>query len=263
MSPMHQTVLLTGASSGIGYELAKLFARDGYTLILVARFPESLERVAHELHTQYHTEVHTFASDLSETSAPDNIYQYLRQHSFHIDILVNNAGFGNLGAFSITNIQTHLEIIQVNITALIHLTHLLLPAMREREEGKILNVASTAAFQPGPFMAIYYATKAFVLSFSEALKSELNGTGITVTTFCPGPTKTNFGKRANVGHIPLFKSGVSMDAKSVAEIGYNGMQRGKGIVIPGFLNKVGTICVRLLPRCVISYILRKVQSSAL
>jgi len=262
MSSTHKTVLLTGASSGIGYELAKLFARDRYTLILVARFPEALERVAHELREKYHTEVHTFASDLSDPSTPDKIDQYLQQHSVHVNILVNNAGFGNLGAFTTTDIKTHLEIIQVNINALIHLTHLLLPQMQERGEGKILNVASTAGFQPGPLMAVYYATKAFVLSFSEALRNELKGTGITVTTLCPGPTKTNFGRRAKVGHIPIFKTGISMDAKSVAEIGYNGMQRGKGIVIPGLPNKAGVFFVRLLPRNVIHYILKKVHSSS-
>jgi uncharacterized protein len=263
MNHTGNTVLLTGASSGIGYELAKLFARDGYNLILVARFLEPLERVAQELRDGYHADVRCLASDLSDPSAPETIYNYLQEQSLHVDILVNNAGFGNLGAFSPTDVRIHREIIQVNIVSLVHLTHLLLPAMKERNTGKVLNVASTAAFQPGPFMAIYYATKAFVLSFSDALRVELKGSGITVTTLCPGPTKTNFGNRANVGHIPLFKTGVSKNAKSVAEIGYKGMQRGKGIVIPGFLNKAGVIIVRLMPRKIISYILKKIHSSAL
>ncbi len=209
-----QTALITGASGGIGYELAKLFARDHYNQVLVARSSDKLNRVAADLQSEFGVSVKTVALDLAAAAAPKFLFDQLQHERIAVDILVNNAGFGTFGEFATIPEEEILGQIHLNITALTHLTRLSLPAMLERRSGKIMNVASTAAFQPGPMMAVYYATKAYVLSFSEALANELSGSGVVVSCFCPGATDTDFQKRANMEDSRLFKKMRPMTAPS-------------------------------------------------
>ncbi|HZV12640.1 MAG TPA: SDR family oxidoreductase [Candidatus Kapabacteria bacterium] len=255
---MKQTALITGASSGIGYELAKLFARDGYDLILIARGEERLRSVAEELANQYKVKTKAIAKDLSLLSSSAEIYEQLTKEDIEIDVLINDAGFATFGPFAETELYAELDVIQVNITTLTQLTKLFLDGMVRRNRGRILNVASTAGFQPGPLMAIYYASKAYVISFSEALANELRGTDITVTALCPGPTRTGFQKRANMEDSKLSQ-GVIMDAATVARIGYKGLMKGKTIVIPGFKNKLLALSVRLSPRKMVTDVVRRMQ----
>jgi short-subunit dehydrogenase len=252
-----KTALVTGASIGIGYELAKLFARDGYDLILVSRDKDKLDAVAAELEASHKCRVAVLAKDLTVPRAPDEIYEQLQQNSVDLDVLVNNAGVGGIGAFHKDDTQRWLDMIQLNVTSLVHLTRLVLPGMVERGRGRVLNVASTAAFQPGPFMATYYATKAFVLSFSEAIDTELKGTGVSVTTVCPGPTRTEFQRRAGMKESKLAKGGVIMDAATVARIGYDAMMKNKRTVVTGTKNRVAAFASsRVLPR---SFVLNAVR----
>jgi short-subunit dehydrogenase len=252
-------VLITGASSGIGLELAKLFARESHDLALVARSYDKLKYVAEDLQQTYGVQVKYYAKDLSISSTPKEIFEVLQNEGKNIDVLVNNAGFGWRGAFVQMEPTNALGMIQVNITALTHLTRLFLPGMIERGHGKILNVASTAAFQPGPMMATYYASKAYVLSFSEALSEELKGTGVTVTAFCPGPTATGFGRRAGFVNEKIFGDMLSMDSYTVALDGYKGLMKGKPIVISGWKNWLGTKLVRFIPRPLPAKLIKKVQ----
>ena len=193
-----ETVLVTGASSGIGLELAKCFAADGCRLVLVSRKGIVLEALATELRKAHKIQAQVITADLAQPESPTRLLAHLQNAGLKVDVLVNNAAFGAQGKFVELPLGRQLEMLQVNMTTLTHLTGLLLPGMVERRRGGVLNVASTAAFQPGPGMAIYYATKAYVLSFSEALAEELAGTGVTVTAVCPGPTATNFGTAANM-----------------------------------------------------------------
>lgn len=200
----------------------------------------------------------TIVADLSDPIAPQKIVDELTTRNLTVDVLVNNAGFGLLGAFSQTEWHKEAAMVQVNIAALTHLTKVLLPSMLKRKHGRILNVASTAAFQPGPFMAVYYATKAYVLSFSEALHEELRGTGVTVTTLCPGPTRTGFQNRAQIQDIRLFSASI-MNAPTVARIAYQAMNRGQRLVIPGWRNALGAWLTRLAPRALTLQFVRKLQ----
>ncbi len=260
---MNKTALITGASSGIGYELAKRFARDGMNLVLVARDEARLGEIAGELQTAGGISVKIIRADLSLAAAPAEIHRETQSASLAIDYLVNNAGFGMGGAFLETDLQTELDMMQVNMVSLVHLTKLYLQDMRSRGSGGILNVASTAAFLPGPLMSIYYASKAFVLSFTEALADELRGAGITATALCPGPTATDFQRRANIEHIRLMKSKPMgmMTASEVAEIGYRGFREGKVIVIPGLMNKMVVQSLRISPRAAVRRVARKLQES--
>jgi uncharacterized protein len=251
--------LITGASSGIGLELAKLFARDSHDLALVARNHDALSKIAEELRQKYGVQVKCCTKDLSVSSTPDEIYDALQTEGGNIDVLVNNAGFGWRGEFADMNPADALEMIQVNITSLTHLTRMLLPGMISRKRGKIMNVASTAAFQPGPLMSTYYASKAYVLSFSLALSEELKGTGITVTALCPGPTATEFGKRAGFANEKILGGLLSMDASAVALQGYKGLMKGRPLVITGWKNWLGTQIVRLLPRTLPGRLVKFVQ----
>src|ERR1700687_6151098 len=210
------TVLITGASGGIGYELAKLFAKDHHNLVLVARNGPRLAQVADELQRQVGITVRTFALDLTEPSAPQSLFAQVQSEGVAVDILVNNAGYGRFGEFAAVPVEESLRQIQLNVTALTELTILFLGPMLERRSGKIMNVASTAGFQPGPLMGVYYATKAYVISFSEALDNELADRGITVTCLCPGATETGFAGRAGNDESRLFKKLRPMDAKIVA-----------------------------------------------
>jgi len=251
--------LVTGASSGIGLELSRLLATDRYELVIVAKQPERLAQVAGELTTQYGARVAEIAADLSDPAAPADIARELKRLGLTPDVLVNNAGFGLRGLFTEIDLGEQLQMVQVNVTALTHLTGLMLPGMLERRRGQVLNVASTAAFQPGPLMAVYYATKAYVLSFSEALANETSGSGVTVTALCPGPTATGFQKRAGMEGTRLFGGGDVMDSAAVARQGYEGMMRGARIVIPGLRNRLAAQAVRFAPRRVVTQIARSLQ----
>lgn len=254
-----KTALITGASSGIGYEFSKLFAEAGYNLVLVARNKQKLKQLADELEGKFGTSVMSISKDLSASTAPQEIFDGLQQESIHIDILVNNAGFNVYGSFSETDLMEELQMVQVNLVSLTHLTKLFLPGMLIKGYGKILNVGSTGSFGPGPFNAVYCATKSFVLSFSEAIAEELQGTGITVTALCPGATKTEFFKRANMANINLLKRGV-MDAKTVAEIGYNSVMKGENVVIAGTYNKLMIFLTRFMPRDMITKMVKDMMS---
>jgi len=254
-----ETVLVTGASSGIGLELARCFAADGSRLVLVARKGNVLEALAAELRKTHKIQAQVITADLAHPESPARLLAHLLSAGLKVDVLVNNAGFGAQGKFAELPLARQLEMLQVNITSLTHLTGLLLPGMIERRRGGVLNVASTAAFQPGPGMAVYYATKAYVLSFSEALAEELTGTGVTVTAVCPGPTATNFGAAANMRTLGLVKK-VSMSAETVARQGHRAYRDGKAVVINGFRNAFPAFLVRLSPRAAVRKIARRLNN---
>lgn len=254
-----ETVLITGASSGIGLELAKLFAADNSNLVLVARREEKLNHLATDLREKHDVEVQVVAKDLAHPIAAVEIHDALKSNGTQVDVVVNNAGFGAVGQFAELDTERQVDMVQVNVTALTHLTRLLLPDMLERRRGGILNVGSTAAFQAGPGMAVYYATKAYVLSLTEALHEELLGTGLKVTCLAPGPTETEFGADSGIDSSLLFKFGIK-DAKRVAKSGYVGFRRGKAIVIPGLKNKLGAFGVRLGPRWLVRKIVTRLNS---
>jgi hypothetical protein len=251
-----QTALITGASGGIGYELAKLFARDHYNLVLVARSSDKLNQVAADLQSQFGIAVKTVALDLAAAPAPKFLFDQLQHETGVVDVLVNNAGFGGFGEFTSMPEEEILGQIHLNITTLTHLTRLFLPAMLARRKGKIMNVASTAAFQPGPLMAVYYATKAYVLSFSEALANEVARSGVVVSCFCPGATDTNFQKRANMENSRLFKKLRPMSAEAVARDGYRGLMAGRTVVISGVQNWLVAESVRFTPRKLVTAVSR-------
>lgn len=255
-----KTALITGATSGIGYELAKGFARDRYDLVLVARDQAQLQRVAQELAGAHGVAARVISADLARPEAAAELVEELARERLEIDVLVNNAGFGTYGPFASADLAREEEMIQLNLVTLTQLTRRLLDGMLKRRHGKILNVASTAAFQPGPLMAVYYATKAYVLSFSEALASELRGSGVSVTVLCPGPTRTDFQRRAGIEHTKLVRLR-GMEAETVAQIGYHGMLRGAPVVIPGFGNWLLTLLVRMLPRSIVTAIVRGVNTN--
>src|SRR3954467_7634178 len=256
-----QTALVTGGSSGIGLELAKVLARHGYDLVLVARKRDALEAVAGQIEGKYDVRAHVFAADLRRPEAPQAISDFLHNEAIPTTVLINNAGFGLGGEFADTELSRELEMIQVNIAALTHLTKLFLPAMIRAKSGRILNVASTAAFQPGPLMAVYYATKAYVLSFSEALAEELRNSGVTVTALCPGVTRTNFASTARVGNSRLFTLFGVASAAGVAEFAIQAMMDGKRVAIPGIRNKILAQANRLAPRALSAKIARLAQET--
>jgi short-subunit dehydrogenase len=247
LSTTVKTALITGASSGIGLELTRLFAADGYRLVLVARNRAVLQQIGEQLQSQHGIEVRISPKDLAHPASPVELYQELQEAGIVVDVLVNNAGFGGSGPFLQTDWQHEAEMIQVNIVALTHLTKLFLRQIVERR-GKVMNVGSVAAFLPGPYTAIYYASKAFVLHFSEALAEELSDTGATVTCLSPGPVETGFQKRAHTGGSSRANAPLYMDVQEVASAGYQGMQAGKRIVIPGWKNRLLTEALRLVPR---------------
>jgi uncharacterized protein len=256
-----QTALITGGSGGIGLEIAKVLARKGFDLVLVARNRDSLEAAAGQIEGKFDVKAHVFAADLRRREAPEEIFDYLRNDSIPIQILVNNAGFGLGGEFSETELTRELEMIQVNIAALTHLTKLFLPGMIKAKAGRVMNLASTAAFQPGPLMAVYYATKAYVLSFSEALAEELRNSGVTVTALCPGPTRSDFATVAQVGESRLFSMFGMADAADVAEYGVRAMMQGQRVAIPGLRNKIVAQANRFSPRALTAKVARIAQES--
>lgn len=255
-----KTALITGASFGIGLELARIFARENYNLVLVARTADRLRLLASELEKAHGTRSLVLATDLTEPGSPAYVLDQTTRAGIAVDVLVNNAGFGQYGLFAENDLEECLRQIQLNVTTLTHLTRLYLPQMLERKSGCILNVASTAAFQPGPLMAVYFATKAYVLHFSEALSNELQGTGVTVTCLCPGATATEFHKRANATGMRFLRMG-SMDARTVAEDGYRALMAGKPVVISGFKNWLVAQSVRFSPRQLVTAVTRTIQES--
>jgi short-subunit dehydrogenase len=253
------TALITGASSGIGRALARAFARDGYGLVLVARRGAVLEELAAELSRDHGVTVRVMAIDLGEPQAAMRLFADLQEAGVIVDVLVNNAGFGMQGAFAALPIDRQLQMIHLNVTALTALTRLLLPSMLERSRGGVLNIGSTAGFQPGPFMAVYYATKAYVISFTEALADELSGSGLRVSCLAPGPTATPFAAEAGAAESRLFQ-GDKMSVDDVARIGYEGWRDGKFLVIAGRRNWWRAAAVRILPRAYVRKIVRDLNT---
>jgi hypothetical protein len=259
---MGEWVLITGASGGIGEAIAGILASRGYDLALTSRSPEKLSQLAARIAAQHKVRVETVPVDLSQPAGCDELLASLRAKAIDVDILVNNAGVGTFGPFADADLKKELAQIQLNVVSLTHLTRELLTGMVKRKRGKILNVASLAAFQPGPIMAVYYATKAYVLSFSEALSNELQGSGVTVTCLCPGPTRTGFMASANMGDpAVLAKSSMMMDADAVAKRGVDGLMKGRRLVIPGFLNKMLAHSTRLGSRGLTAKVVRKMMKT--
>ncbi len=251
--------VVTGASGGIGYELCKLFARDGHPLLLAARSANKLEAFAKELTAAHGVAAHVCPLDLTASDAPGRLFEAAQRLDRPTEVLVNNAGYGLYGPFVAADLTATLQMLQVNIIALTELTRRFLPGMVERNLGRIMNVASTAAFEPGPLLAVYFASKAFVLHFSEALDEELRSTAVRVTAFCPGLTATGFEARAGLGESRLFAGRNIMSAAAAAEIGYRGLLRGRRIVVAGAVNNILTTSVRFLPRRLVTMIVGAMQ----
>jgi short-subunit dehydrogenase len=256
-----RTVLITGASSGIGRAFAHLFARDAYRVVLTARHATTLETLRSALVAMYKADAHVINVDLATEGGADLLHAQLLHDRLSVDVLVNNAGFGMQGNFVELPLERQLQMMTLNMTSLVALTRLLAPAMVQRRHGGVINVASTAGFQPGPLMAVYYATKAFVVSFTEAISDELKDSGVVVTCLAPGPTSTGFATEAGVTHAPLFQGEV-MTADEVARIGYEGWRHGKSLVIAGARNRRRYWLVKILPRGVVRRAVRALNSKA-
>jgi uncharacterized protein len=259
MAEKRDLALVTGASSGIGADLARELAQGGHDLVLVARGEDKLRALAAELEKAHSIRAQIIAADLAAPDAAVRLVAELEQRQLAVDVLINNAGYALYGRFAETDGQDELRMIQVNIVALTQLAKLLLPGMLARKKGRILNVASTAAFQPGPLMAVYYATKAYVLSLSEALANECDGTGVTVTALCPGPTSTGFQARASMQESKLVKGKEIMSSAEVARAGYRALMKGKAVIIPGASNKMLAQAIRFLPRSTVTRLVRSAQ----
>jgi short-subunit dehydrogenase len=253
--------LITGASSGIGLELAKIFASNKNNLILVARSKSQLETLAHEIRENYKVQVQVVPMDLSLPESPKKLFDLTQTQNWVVDKLVNNAGFGDHGPFDQSDLQRQRDMIQVNITSLTELTHFYIQSMISRKSGEILNVASTAAFQPGPFMSVYYATKAYVLHFSEALHSEYKELGIHVSALCPGPTISGFQQAAKMDTAALFSILKPPTSKEVAEFGYRALKKNKAVAVHGFINFFLSKMIGLTPRTLVLKSVRKLQDS--
>ena len=247
---MEGYALVTGATSGIGLEIALNFARDGINLILVARTENKLLEIKEKIESDYKVEVLILAKDLTREEAPDEIYQEVEKRGIRVDFLINNAGFGSFGRLKDTDYETEKDLVKLNVLSLLQMNKLFVPLMAARHYGYVMNVASLAAFMPGPVMANYYASKAYVLSLSEAMHEELKKDGVKVTALCPGPVRTNFQERAQLQKTDTAKSFI-MEAKKVADIGYLGLLRGKAIVVPGIFEKIVPVITKLLPRSLV------------
>ena len=257
-----QTALVTGASYGIGLDLAECFAKDGYDLIITARSGDALTREAGRLASQYKVRVTPIALDLGKPGGGAELAKEIASKGLTADVLVNNAGYGIAGALDGSNAAEQLGMVDLNIRALLELTQIYWPSMLKAKRGGVLNVASTAAFQPGPLMAVYYASKAFVLSFSEALWKEAEGTGVHVSCLCPGPTTSRFRERAGTGRTRLSRMGAAMPSMTVAKIAYRGFRNNKRVVVTGFRNKMLAGAAPFLPRRRLLSIVHNIQSPA-
>ncbi len=259
---MAKPIIITGASSGIGYELAKVCAAQGHDLVLIARREDPLLSLKAELETARGVQVLTYRGDLTDADTRQQFFDWTQAQGIAPYALVNNAGFGDLTAFAEADWAKHNAMLQLNIVALTHLTRLYLPGMIARGQGRILNVASTAAFLPGPYMAVYYASKAYVLSFTEAIAAELDGTGVTATTLCPGPTQSEFKDRAAIRDVKLFEGKNLPTAAEVAAYGYTAMEKGQRIAVHGTVNKLLSLGTRLLPRKALADVTKGLQKPA-
>jgi short-subunit dehydrogenase len=257
-----QTVLVTGASGGIGVDLAECFARDGYDLILTARSEDALQAVATRLSNGFGVKATAIPNDLGAIGGGLRLAEEITKRGLTVDALVNNAGFGHAGALTAAPLGTSLGMIDLNVRALVELTHVYWDSMLKRGRGGVLNVASTAAFQPGPLMAIYYASKAFVLSFSEALWEEARGTGVHVSCLCPGPTASKFRERAGTGKTRLGKTIAVAPSMPVAQEGYEGFLRNRRVVVTGGRNKMMVGAVKMLPKGAVLSTVRRMQEPA-
>ena len=254
-----KTALVTGATKGIGYEFAKLFAKGSYNLVLVARNSDKLLEIEEGFGKKYNIKVMVIPKDLSLPNATLEIFQETEKKEIDIDVLVNNAGIGDFDVFNNADFSKISQIMQVNIVSLTELTRFYLKGMVHRKEGRILNVSSMAAFQPGPYMAVYYASKAYVQSFSEAIASELKGTGVTVTALCPGPTRSGFQNEVGSEGSRLSKLNLLSSSEDVAKSGYKALHDGKNVVIPGFINTSLRNTSRIIPRRTTIHVVRKLQ----
>jgi short-subunit dehydrogenase len=239
--------LVTGGTSGIGYELAKCIAQDGYNLIIVARSEDALATTSEELKSQYHVEVITIASDLFERENAFDLYHEVKSRGIEIEILVNDAGHGHYGEFIDTDLSMELKIIDLNIASVVILTKLFLKDMVERGSGKILNLSSIASKSPGPWQSVYHGTKAFVQSFTEAIRSELKDSGVTITALLPGATDTDFFRKAGMENSKVVQEGKLFDAADVARDGYHALMKGEDMVVSGFKNKVQVAMAAITP----------------
>lgn len=256
---MKKWALITGASSGIGAGFAQQFAKDGHNLILVARSEGKLNSLASQLSSQYGVTARVIASDLGQPGAAQDLFDQLQADNIPVEFLVNNAGFGDYGFFHETNWDKEAQMMNLNMLALAHLTKLFGSEMVRRRSGRILNVASTAAFQPGPLMAIYYSTKHFVLSFSEAIANEWKDFGVTVTALCPGPTESGFQSAAEMEDSKLVKGKKMPTSEEVAAYGYRAMFKGKTVAVHGFMNRVMAFSTKFMPRKMLVNTVRKMQ----
>ncbi|MCR4822065.1 MAG: SDR family oxidoreductase [Treponema sp.] len=256
-----QTVLITGASGGIGLELARLFARDSYNLLLIARSQDKLSALKNELEASFGVKVTLLSKDLSQPSSAREIFDFTVSENIKINILVNNAGFGDWGFFSESRLEKLEEMISLNVLSLTSLCRLFLPEMIKDNYGKILNVASVASFMPGPKMAVYYATKAYVRSLTEALSVELKktGSGVTVTALCPGPVKTDFWNRAEAEKSSISKNMLFADAPFIARYGYKALLKGRLLAIPGFFVRSAVFMTKLLPSSLVTRMVYSMQ----
>ncbi|MGD8328138.1 MAG: SDR family oxidoreductase [Acidobacteriota bacterium] len=257
---MRKIALVTGASAGIGLELARLLARHRHDVVLVARREERLREIAAEIEADTGVTTHVIAADLAAEDGARRLYGEVRSRGIEVEYLVNNAGFGTFGPFAETEPDKTMDLVRVNISALTELTALFLPHMVERHSGRVLNVASAAAFQPGPLMATYYASKAYVLHFSEALNEELEGSGVSVTALCPGPVRTEFQQVAGMESSGLVQGKRLISVEAVAESGYEAMMRGKAMVIPGLANRLLAFGVRFAPRRFVTKFVHRMQA---
>jgi uncharacterized protein len=255
---MNKTALITGASSGIGLELATIFAQNKINLILVARNKTKLEELSQELSRKYSVTCAVIPTDLSKAGSAQEVFNACHSENHPVSYLINNAGYGDYGLFQDCDLQNQLNMIQLNITTLTELTRLFLPGMIQNKYGKILNVASTAAFIPGPKMSVYFATKAYVLSFSEALHEELKGKGISVTTLCPGPTQSDFFNKAQMNEAGMVKGRNMPSSRDVAEFGYKKLMANEAVAIHGFMNYLMANSARFTPRSIVRKIVGKV-----
>lgn len=246
--------LVTGASQGIGLELARCFAKDHINLVLVARSADRLQALAEAWQAEHGIQVRAIAADLTQENAADRLHQQLQDAGIRVTYLVNNAGVGLYGRYPATSMQAEHQMIVLNCLALTRLTKLFLPDMLEQKHGRILNLASTAAFQPGPYQAVYFATKAYVLSYSEAIAEDLSGSGVTVTALCPGLTASGFVERAGMGQSGFAQRSAIASAEAVAAKGYRAMHAGRRVVVPGVLNWILTQTPRLTPRWMVTSI---------
>lgn len=256
---MPKTALITGASSGIGLELAKIFAHEGYDLLITARRRNRLTGLKKELESRHNINVYVYNIDLAEPESPEKIFAFTKENKLSVNVLVNNAGIGDYGFFHEADWDRLAKMIDLNIKSLTHLTHLFIPMLSAHKKAYILNIASTASFQPGPLMSIYYASKHYVRAFSEAIANELQHTGIKVSVLCPGPTESEFQEKSNQLKSKLFDRLPVATSEEVAEYGYKSLMKGKRVAIHGALNKVVPKIISLVPRRFVTAVVRKIQ----